>query len=69
MTEFCLFYIGLSLFLIHEMDAIRCEEWKIFPVLSSLSDRKGYYIYHSSYSYIYSNFLVYNKYNNSRDLY
>ncbi|MDR2950574.1 MAG: hypothetical protein LBV71_15410 [Prevotella sp.] len=45
MTEFCLFYIGLSLFLIHEMDAIRCEEWKMFPVLSSLSDRKGYIIF------------------------
>ncbi|OYQ32988.1 hypothetical protein CHU92_13785 [Flavobacterium cyanobacteriorum] len=39
------FYIGLSLLSIHEMDAIRCREWRIFPGLSLLSDRLGYIIF------------------------
>lgn len=33
------FYLGLSLLLIHEMDAIRCEEWKILPLFSSLNEK------------------------------
>jgi hypothetical protein len=38
MVEHPLFYLGLSLILMHEMDAIRCKEWRIFPGLSLLSD-------------------------------
>jgi len=45
MGEYFIFYIGLSLFLVHEMDAIRCREWKMFPVLSSLNDKYGYIIF------------------------
>ena len=45
MAEYFLFYIGLSLFLIHEMDAIHHEEWKMFPILSNLSDKQGYIIF------------------------
>lgn len=45
MTEYFLFYIGLSLFLIHEMDAVRNKEWKMFPILSSLSEKQGYIIF------------------------
>ncbi|WP_353527779.1 DUF6713 family protein [Dysgonomonas capnocytophagoides] len=45
MPDNILFYSGLSLFLIHEMDAIRHKEWKMFPILSSLSDRLGYIIF------------------------
>jgi hypothetical protein len=39
MVEHPLFYLGLSLLLMHEMDAIRCKEWRIFPGLSLLSDK------------------------------
>ena len=39
------FYLGLSLLIIHEMDAIRCKEWRIFPGLSMLNDSWGYKIF------------------------
>lgn len=35
------FLAGLTLLLVHEMDAIRCHEWRIFPGLSALPDRLG----------------------------
>jgi hypothetical protein len=35
------FLLGLSLLLVHELDAVRCREWRIFPGLSSLSDQWG----------------------------
>lgn len=41
MPEFTFFYLGLSLLTIHEMDAIRCKEWRILPGLSLLSDKAG----------------------------
>ena len=33
-----LFLIALSCIFIHEMDAIRCREWRIFPGLSALNE-------------------------------
>ena len=39
------FLLGLALILMHEMDAIRCREWRIFPGLSSLDDRLGFRIF------------------------
>lgn len=30
---------------IHEMDAIRCKEWRIFPVLSLLNDNTGHILF------------------------
>ena len=33
------FYLGVALLLVHEIDAIRCKEWRILPGLSSLRDR------------------------------
>ncbi len=39
------FYLGLSLLVMHEMDAIRCHEWRIFPGLSLLNDWWGYPIF------------------------
>jgi len=35
------FLLGLSLLLVHELDAGRCHEWRMFPGLSALSDRWG----------------------------
>ncbi|MEL6672235.1 MAG: DUF6713 family protein [Bacteroidota bacterium] len=39
------FYFGLSCILIHEMDAIRCKEWQIFPGLALLEDRLGFQLF------------------------
>lgn len=33
--------LGVAFILMHEMDAIRCKEWRIFPGLSFLNDRVG----------------------------
>jgi len=40
-----LFYLGIIFILIHEIDAIRCKEWRIFPGLSHLSEKTGKYIF------------------------
>jgi hypothetical protein len=45
MLDHLLFYIGLSFLLIHEMDAVRCREWRIIPGLSLLNDTMGYYVF------------------------
>jgi hypothetical protein len=45
MTEHIFFYLGLSLMTMHEMDAIRCREWRMFPGLSSLSDKLGHILF------------------------
>ena len=41
MTGHAFFYVGISLLTMHEMDAVRCREWRIFPGLSMLSDKLG----------------------------
>jgi len=41
MTGHPLFLIGISFLIVHEMDAIRCKEWRIYPGLSLLSDKAG----------------------------
>jgi|LakMenEpi03Aug12_release.lakeMendotaPanAssembly.Ray.scaffolds.fasta_scaffold15100_8 hypothetical protein len=45
MVEHPLFYLGLSLLLMHEMDAIRCKEWRIFPGLSLLGNKLGHIVF------------------------
>lgn len=45
MNAYLFFFIALSFLLIHEMDAIRCREWKLFPVLSQLTDERGYIVF------------------------
>lgn len=39
------FLLGLSFITIHEMDAIRCKEWRIFPGLSMLNDKLGHVLF------------------------
>lgn len=39
------FTLGLTLILMHEMDAIRCKEWRIFPGLHLLNDRWGFIVF------------------------
>ena len=45
MENYFFFLIGLSLILVHEMDAIRCQEWTIFPLLSRLDEKTGYFVF------------------------
>jgi len=35
------FIAGLIIIILHEIDAVRCHEWRIFPGLSSLKDKTG----------------------------
>jgi hypothetical protein len=51
------FYIGLIFIIIHEMDAIRCKEWRIFPGLSLLNDDLGYKVFMLAHIPLY--FLIY----------
>ena len=41
--------LGLAFILMHEMDAIRCKEWRIFPLLSFLNDKNGLIIFISAH--------------------
>lgn len=43
--EHLFFYLALAFILVHEMDAVRCREWRIFPGLSRLGDRTGYGVF------------------------
>jgi len=45
MTNHFFFYSGLIFIIIHEMDAIRCKEWRIFPGLASLDDLPAFRIF------------------------
>jgi len=40
-----IFYIGLSLLFVHEMDAVHRNEWKMFRYLSTLKPKTGYAIF------------------------
>ena len=42
MNEHIVFLVGFAFLLVHEMDAVRCREWRILPVLSRLNDSTGY---------------------------
>lgn len=33
--------------LVHEMDAIRCKEWRVFPFTSRMNDEAGYLVFTS----------------------
>ena len=39
MQESILFQLGLGLLIVHELDAVRCKEWRIFPGLSRLNEK------------------------------
>ncbi|MFD2569233.1 DUF6713 family protein [Spirosoma soli] len=39
MPDEIFFYLGLAFLTTHELDAVRCREWRIFPGLSLLNDR------------------------------
>jgi hypothetical protein len=45
MANHFFFYFGLTFIIMHEMDAVRCKEWRIFPGLSFLNDNWGYRVF------------------------
>lgn len=45
--------------LMHEMDAVRCHEWRIFPGLSLLSDRAGFVIFLWAHLVLYGILFIY----------
>jgi hypothetical protein len=65
------FYLGLTFIMMHEMDAIRCKEWRIFPFLSYLNDELGFKVFIFThiplFFFIFYNLL--NKGDNSRFIY
>lgn len=42
MTDHIFFLLGFGFLLTHEMDAIRCQEWRMFPGLSRMTEQTGY---------------------------
>ena len=65
MTAHILLYLGLSLLTMHEMDAIRCREWRIFPGLSLLSDKLGFILF--VFAHIPLFYFIFWKLTNSQD--
>ena len=45
MSTYLFFIVGLALILTHEMDAVRCREWELFPLLSRLETKVGYLVF------------------------
>lgn len=39
------FLLGLALLLVHEMDAIRCKEWRMFPITARMDAETGYLVF------------------------
>ena len=35
------YLLGITFILMHEMDAVRCREWRIFPGLTLLNEKNG----------------------------
>lgn len=48
-----LFLVNLSLFLLHEMDAIRRSEWRLFIVLKDMEDSKAYKVFTFIHLFLY----------------
>jgi hypothetical protein len=40
-----LFIMNISLLILHEMDAIRRKEWKLFVVLKNMNEERGYLVF------------------------
>jgi len=60
MKEF-LFIFMVSLLLIHEMDAVRTKEWKMFVVLKDMKDEQAYLIFaliHLPLYYVILNIMI-----------
>ena len=47
------FFLGLSLLLAHELDAIRCHEWRVLPLTAFLPDSIGYVVFTAAHIPLY----------------
>ncbi|MCU0425622.1 MAG: hypothetical protein MUF71_08365 [Candidatus Kapabacteria bacterium] len=45
MPDHIFFYLALGFLFTHELDAIRCKEWLMFPLTSWLKDDIGYAVF------------------------
>jgi len=48
-----LFLVNLSLFFLHEMDAIRRSEWRLFIILKDIEDSKAYRVFTFIHLFLY----------------
>jgi hypothetical protein len=53
-TGYFFFVLGFCFLLVHEMDAIRAREWKIFPILNAMGDEAGYRAFTALHVLIYA---------------
>lgn len=58
MSENFFFWVGFSILLVHEMDAVRLKEWRILPLLSRLDDQRGFAVFTLAHIPIYILLLV-----------
>lgn len=48
------FLLGFAFLLTHEMDAIRANEWRLFPIVSRLSDDVGFRVFTAAHVPLYA---------------
>jgi len=54
MPDHLFFVLGFAFLLTHEMDAIRAKEWRLFPVVSHLTDEAGYRVFTAAHVPLYA---------------
>ncbi len=54
MLNHLFFSLGFCFLLTHELDAIRCKEWRIFPVTARMGDEAGYLVFTSLHIPLYA---------------
>lgn len=54
MPEHIFFYLAFAFILTHELDAMRCKEWRILPGLSKLQEKTGIKIFILAHIPLYS---------------
>lgn len=52
------FQIGLALLLVHEMDAVRLQEWRMIPVLSKHDERVAQAVFIALHAPLYLGLLA-----------
>lgn len=48
-----LFWISVSLFILHEMDAVKTSEWKMLILFSRMDDRNTYIVFTSLHFFLF----------------
>ncbi|MBU6361824.1 MAG: hypothetical protein KGS46_17575 [Chloroflexi bacterium] len=45
MNEYPFFLVAFACLIIHEMDAVRCHEWRVLPITSWMEDKLGFHAF------------------------